>query len=256
LKDVHLTLNEGETLAVVGESGSGKTTLSRIIMGLQDYDSGEIFLNGSKVVKREKAFYCNVQMIFQNPKESLSHRMNVLELVSEPLIIEGSLSKDLRIRRAKEMICQVELPIDEYFLKKYPHQLSGGEAQRVAIARALMLSPKVLIADEPTSALDPSIQAKILRLMMDLQMKMGLAILFITHDIAVARKVSDRMAVMHNGCIIEQGYTGTVLQNPVHPYTKMLVQCAYGNSRAKRFGAWLELIEDIGGNIEAKHVAF
>jgi peptide/nickel transport system ATP-binding protein len=121
------------------------------------------------------------------------------------------------------------LPIDDDFLKMYPHELSGGEVQRVAIARALVLGPKLLIADEPTSALDPSVQAKILKLLMDLQDKMGLAMLLITHDIALARKVSDRMAVMHKGRIVEDGATNEILIHPQHPYTRRLVNCASGS---------------------------
>jgi peptide/nickel transport system ATP-binding protein len=228
LQDVFLTLYEGETLALVGESGSGKSTLSKTIMGLHEPDRGEFILEGCRVIKRDAAFYRRVQMIFQNPKESVSHRMNVLDAVLEPLQVQRKGSHEARLRRAKEVLGLVELPNDDDFLKKYPHQLSGGEVQRVAIARALALGPKLLIADEPTSALDPSVQAKILKLLMNLQEKMGLSILFITHDIALARRVSDRMAVMHKGRIVEEGATNMVLGHPQHPYTRRLVDCASG----------------------------
>ncbi len=154
--------------------------------------------------------------------------MNVLDAVLEPLQVQRRGSHEERLERAKEVLGLVELPIDGDFLKRYPHELSGGEVQRVAIARALSLGPKLLIADEPTSALDPSVQAKILKLLMNLQEKMGLAILFITHDIALARKVSDRMAVMRNGQIVEMGATNEILIHPQHPYTRKLVDCAYG----------------------------
>ncbi|MBN1234922.1 MAG: ABC transporter ATP-binding protein [Methanotrichaceae archaeon] len=228
LRDVFLTLYEGETLALVGESGSGKSTLSKTIMGLHEPDRGQFILEGCSVIKRDAAFYSRVQMIFQNPKESVSHRMNVLDAVQEPLLVQRESSYEARLGRAKEVLDLVELPVDDDFLKRYPHQLSGGEVQRVAIARALALGPKLLIADEPTSALDPSVQAKILKLLMNLQEKMGLAMLFVTHDIALARKVSDRMAVMHKGRIVEEGATNEVLIHPRHPYTRRLVDCALG----------------------------
>ena len=230
LADVKLSLCEGETLALVGESGSGKTTLSRVVMGLYEADSGAVILEGRRVNKWDAAFYSRVQMIFQNPKESVSHHMNVLDAVQEPLLVQGKGSPESRLRRAKEVLDLVELPVDNDFLKRYPHELSGGEVQRVAIARALVLGPKLLIADEPTSALDPSVQAKILKLLMNLQDKMGLAILFITHDIALARKVSDHMAVMHKGRIVEEGATNEILIHPRHPYTRRLVDCASGRS--------------------------
>jgi len=228
LRDLDLTLCEGETLALVGESGSGKTTLSKAIMGLYEADRGDIILEGRRVNKWDGAFYGRVQMIFQNPKESVSHRMNVLDAVLEPLQVQRKGSHEARLERAKEVLGLVELPNDGDFLKRYPHELSGGEVQRVAIARALALGPKLLIADEPTSALDPSVQAKILKLLMNLQEKMGLAILFITHDIALARKVSDRMAVMRKGRIVEIGATNEILIHPLHPYTRRLVDCALG----------------------------
>ena len=228
LCDVFLSLYEGETLALVGESGSGKTTLSKVIMGLYEADRGAVILEGRRVDKRDSAFYSRVQMIFQNPKESVSHRMNVLDAVLEPMQVQRIGSHEARLERAKEVLGLVELPVDADFLKRYPHELSGGEVQRVAIARALALGPKLLIADEPTSALDPSVQAKILKLLMDLQDKMGLAMIFITHDIALARKVSDRMAVMHKGRIVETGATNEILINPRHAYTRRLVDCASG----------------------------
>ena len=228
LSGVDLTLYEGETLAVVGESGSGKTTLSKAIMGLCQQSSGEVFLEGNKLGKRDAVFYSRVQMIFQNPKESVSHRMTVLDAVLEPLNVMRRGSPEERVARAKEVIRQAELPVTDRFLAKYPHQLSGGEVQRVAIARALALRPKLLIADEPTSALDPSVQAKILKLLLNLQERMGLSILFVTHDIAVARKASDRMAVLLKGKIVEEGATDDILSNAVDPYTRGLIESACG----------------------------
>ena len=226
LSDLSLTLFEGETVALVGESGSGKTTLSRAIMGLHEADRGTVLLEGCRVTRRDSAFFSRVQMIFQNPRQSVSHRMNVLEAVIEPLKVQKKGSSEQMLQRAKEVLGMVELPVDDDFLRRYPHQLSGGEVQRVAIARALALGPKLLIADEPTSALDPSVQAKILKLLMNLQDRMGLAMIFVTHDIALARKISDRMAVMHRGRIVEEGKTNEILMCPAHPYTRSLVDCA------------------------------
>jgi len=242
LRDVSLSLNEGETLALVGESGSGKTSLSKVIMGIYEADGGFIVLEGSMLTKWDGAFYSRVQMIFQNPKESVSHRMNVLDAVLEPLQVQKKGSHEERHRRAKEVLELVELPIDDDFLKRYPHELSGGEVQRVAIARALALGPKLLIADEPTSALDPSVQAKILKLLMNLQEKMGLAIIFVTHDIALARKVSDQMAVMHEGRIVEVGATNEILIHPEHHYTRRLVNCASG--RYEKEDGEIDLVVD------------
>ncbi len=233
LRHIDLLIHEGETLALVGESGSGKTTLAKTIMGLMEQDSGMISLEGRTVGGRDAAFYGRVQMIFQNPKESVSHRMNVLDAVLEPLQVQRRGSREEQLKRAREVLECVELPVDDYFLKRYPHQLSGGEVQRVAIARALTLGPKLLIADEPTSALDPSVQAKILKLLMDLQDRMGLAMLFVSHDIALARKVSDRLAVMLKGRIVETGATNEVLSHPEHPYTARLVECASGRYPAR-----------------------
>ncbi|MFZ1315296.1 dipeptide ABC transporter ATP-binding protein [Methanothrix sp.] len=241
LSGVDLTLYEGETLAVVGESGSGKTTLSKAIMGLCQEGSGEIFLEGERVGKRDASFYSRVQMVFQNPKESVSHRMTVLDAVLEPLNVMQRGSPEERVARAKQVLRQAELPVNDRFLAKYPHQLSGGEVQRVAIARALALRPKLLIADEPTSALDPSVQAKILKLLLNLQERMGLGILLVTHDIAVARKVSDRIVVLLKGRIVEEGATDEILISASHPYTQTLIESASERLDPGEGGGSLEL---------------
>ena len=250
LCDVSLSLYEGETLALVGESGSGKTSLSKAIMGLYEAESGAVVLEGHRVEKRDAAFFRRVQMIFQNPRESVSHRMNVLDAVIEPLLVQKKGNCEERLHRAKEVLAMVELPVDDDFLKRYPHQLSGGEVQRVAIARALALGPKLLIADEPTSALDPSVQAKILKLLMNLQDRMGLAILFITHNIALSRKVSDRIPVMHKGRIVEVGAANEILASPSHPYTRRLVDCASG--RYETMNGEIALLDGIGAEIIAE----
>lgn len=223
---VDITIEGGETLALVGESGSGKTTLARSIMGLIEPDRGEVYVEDSRVSNRGKDFYRKVQMIFQNPGESLSHRLSVLELVREPLDINEIGTEEERNRKARQVLKEVELPETEAFLRKYPHQLSGGEMQRVAIARALVLTPSLIIADEPVAFLDSSLQAKILKLLLNLQEQRGLSLLFITHDVSVARKVSDRIVVLKDGKVIEEGSPRRILTAPAHPYTERLSKAA------------------------------
>jgi peptide/nickel transport system ATP-binding protein len=223
---VSLHIEAGETLALVGQSGSGKTTLARIIMGLYPASEGGIYLEDKKVMSRGKDFYKRVQMIFQNPGESLSHRLSVLELVMEPLEVQKIETGEQRLEKAIQTIGEVELPQTERFLHTYPHHLSGGEMQRVAIARALVLDPELLIADEPTAFLDASVGAKILKLLLNLQEHRGLSILYITHDIAAARKVSDRIAVMLEGRITEEGPSNEIVSAPKQPYTRKLLNSA------------------------------
>jgi len=222
---VTLTIHGGETLALVGPSGSGKTTLARMLMRFLQPTSGRIYFEDQEV-NEDGRFSNRVQMIFQNPGESLSHRLTVMDLVSEPLEVAGKMSKDICHQKALALIEEVQLPQDKALIEKYPHHLSGGELQRVAIARSLALNPDLLIADEPTSALDPSIQAKVLKLLLHIQENRGLSILFITHDIAVARKISDRIAVMHEGKIVEEGPVSQIITAPIHPCTKALVASA------------------------------
>lgn len=226
VNSVNMRIEAGETLALVGQSGSGKTTLAKTIIGLHQPSQGEIFFDGVKVIGRGKDFYRKVQMIFQNPGESLSHRLSVLELVMEPLEVQGIGNKEERRQKAIKVIGEVELPQAEDFINKYPHHLSGGEMQRVAIARALVLDPVLLIADEPTAFLDASVEAKILKLLLNLQESRGLSILYITHNIAAARKVSDRIAVMLDGRIVEEGPSNLVVTAPKHAYTRRLLQTA------------------------------
>jgi peptide/nickel transport system ATP-binding protein len=223
---VNLHIEAGETLALVGQTGSGKTTLAKTIMGLHQPTEGDVYLEGIKVDGRGKDFYKRVQMVFQNPGESLSHRLSVLEAVMEPLDIQEIGTKEKRRERAIHVLGEVELPQTDDFLNKYPHQLSGGEMQRLAIARALVLDPVLLIADEPTAFLDASVQAKILKLLLNLQEQRGLSMLYITHDIAAARKVSDRIAVMLNGKIIEEGSSNEIITAPKQGYTKSLLRAA------------------------------
>ena len=224
LKNVSLTLYHGETLAMVGKSGSGKTTLAKIIIGLLKPDAGEIWVNNQRIVERTLDFYHQVQLIFQNPKESFSYRMSILQAVKEPLDIENKLAEKEKHEQVRQVLSEVELPCNNSFLNKKINHLSGGEAQRVAIARALILKPQLLIADEATSSLDASVQAKILKLLLNIQEKRGLSMLLITHDIALARKVSDRIAVMLDGQLVEEGRTCDLVSNPKHEHTKCLLE--------------------------------
>jgi peptide/nickel transport system ATP-binding protein len=228
---VSLNIKAGETLALVGQSGSGKTTLAKTIMGLHPASDGTVYLEGERVASREKDFYKRVQMVFQNPGESLSHRLSVLELVMEPLEVQKTGTREQRQKKAIQTIGEVELPQTEHFLHTYPHHLSGGELQRVAIARSLVLDPDLLIADEPTAFLDASIGAKILKLLLNLQEHRGLSMLYITHDIAAARKVSDRIAVMLDGRIIEEGPSNEIVTAPQQAYTRRLLSSASALSR-------------------------
>jgi peptide/nickel transport system ATP-binding protein len=223
---VNLEIQAGETLAIAGESGSGKTTLAKTIMGLFEADQGKVFLDGKELVNRDKAFYNKVQMVFQNPGEALSHRLTVLESVMEPMEIQGIGTGKERKEKAIRVLGEVELPQSEDFCDTYPHHLSGGEMQRVAIARALVLDPVLLIADEPTAFLDASIQAKVLKLLLNIQDQHGLSIIFITHDIAAARKVSDKIAVMQAGKIVEQGPGNRIITSPSQDYTRRLLKAA------------------------------
>ena len=237
---VTFTIHGGETLALVGPTGSGKTTLARMLMGFLQATRGEIYLENQEV-KADGSFCSRVQMIFQNPGESLSHRMMVLDLVSEPLEVEGILSQEERRQKALQLIGEVQLPQDKAFIEKYPHELSGGELQRVAIARALALDPDLLIADEPTSALDPSIQAKVLKLLLHIQENRGLSILFISHDIAVAKKISDRIAVIYQGRIVEEGGIDEIITSAKHGCTKALIASAPSLERVRANGITREI---------------
>jgi peptide/nickel transport system ATP-binding protein len=171
-----------------------------------------------------------IGVIYQNPAESISHRFSVYEAVAEPLTIHGE-KKDHAERKelVKSILADVHLSTDDAFLRRYPHELNMGALQRVCLARALVLSPRMLIADEPTSSLDPSVQAKVLKLVLDLQIERGLTMLFVSHDIGLARKISDRMGVMFAGQLVEIGPSSLVITRPLHPYTKLLIEGAGGN---------------------------
>lgn len=226
VNNISLDIKKGEILAIAGESGCGKSTLAKAVMKLVDSKSGEILINGQNILtisKREdlKSFYQKVQMIFQNPYSSLNPKMKIGDILREPLEINTSLKKDEINKIIEEKIEKVGL--DKSCLNLYPHEFSGGQRQRIAIARSLILNPEFIIADEPVSALDVSIQAQIINLLKQLKEDFNLTFLFISHDLSVIKYLSDRIAIMYLGEIVEIGRTEEIFTNPKHPYTKALL---------------------------------
>ncbi len=224
LDGVSFNLAQGETLGIVGESGCGKSTLGRIISRLDSPTSGEIIYKGNDIAKKSLAamrpLRKEIQFIFQDPYASLNPRRQIGAIIEEPMRIHG-VSKDERRARAHELLEKVGLDKNSY--EKYPHEFSGGQRQRVVIARALTLKPELIIADEPVSALDVSIQAQVLNLFKELQDEMKLTYVFVAHDLGVVRHISDRIAVMYLGKIVELGSVEEIYNNPQHPYTKALL---------------------------------
>jgi len=225
---VSFTIRSGEIFGLVGESGCGKTTTGRAVIRLIEPTSGHVLFDGVDVDElprgEVKAYRKEMQIIFQDPFESLNPKMTIYGLVAEPLEIHGIGAGDEE-RRAlvSEALNEVQLIPPEEFLFRYPHELSGGQRQRVAIARSLILKPRFVVADEPVSMLDVSIRTEVLNLMLDIREKLGLTILFITHDLAIARYMSDDIGVMYLGKLIECGGTHDVLDDPDHPYTQALM---------------------------------
>ncbi len=225
VSDVSFSIEEGEVLGVVGESGCGKSTLGHSILRLIEPDSGSIIFDGTDMAtarRRElKRRRRDVQIIFQDPFGSLNPRHRVGHIIGEPLIVHRIGTKTDRQARVAELLDLVGLPADA--CERYAHEFSGGQRQRIAIARALALNPRLVVADEAVSALDVSIQSQILNLIADLRRKLGLSILFISHDLSVIRHVSDRIAVMYLGRFVEFGPAHQVMENPQHPYTCALL---------------------------------
>jgi oligopeptide/dipeptide ABC transporter ATP-binding protein len=234
LNGVSVEIRKGETLGLIGESGSGKSTLGKVLLDIEKPTEGRVLFKGEDISRLEGKEYrnyrVNVQAVFQNPQSSLNPRMRIWEIVTEGLKINKILTKKRDLReRALELLERVGLNSET--LDKYPHQLSGGQKQRVAVARAVALNPEVIIADEPTSALDVSVQAQVVNLFLELQRELGMAYLFITHSIPVVKAVSDRIAVMYKGYILEEGRTEDVLEDPKHPYTELLLSSVPGSKR-------------------------
>ena len=227
VKNANFFINRGETFSLVGESGSGKTTIGRAIIGLNETSKGEIFfdgkqINGKKSRKESSEIIRKIQMIFQDPAASLNERATVDCIISEGLynyhLFEN---EEERIQKVKNIIHEVGL-LSEH-LTRYPHEFSGGQRQRIGIARALVMQPDFVIADEPISALDVSVRAQVLKLLKKFQKELGLTYLFIAHDLSVVRFISDRIAVIYKGVIVEVAETEELFNNPIHPYTKSLL---------------------------------
>ncbi|MBN1883012.1 MAG: dipeptide ABC transporter ATP-binding protein [Deltaproteobacteria bacterium] len=234
--DVTFTIRRGETLGLVGESGCGKSTIGRIILNLEKPTDGTVWFDGrdiSLLSRREtQAFRSKLQIIFQDPYSSLNPRKSVASIIGEGMIIHGKTTRRERDDRVREYLQLVGLSEDH--LTRYPHEFSGGQRQRIGVARALALDPDLIVADEPVSALDVSIQAQILNLMIDLKEKLGLTYLFISHDLSVVEYISDRVAVMYLGKIVEFSEKTLLYADPLHPYTTALLSAVPAVGASKK----------------------
>lgn len=224
LHGVSLDIRAGETLGLVGESGSGKSTIGRAVLGLAPVTGGDIRFEGRSIIKlgkkERRALSSDIQVVFQDPYTSLNPAMTISDILSEPLQIAGSSRADAQ-RRVRELLDEVHLPANAS--GRYPREFSGGQRQRIAIARSLCRNPKLIVCDEPVSALDLSTQARVLRLFSEIQQRTGVSLLFVTHDLDVVRHISQRVAVMRRGEIVETGNTDQVIDEPQHTYTKALL---------------------------------
>ncbi|MCX6988402.1 MAG: ATP-binding cassette domain-containing protein [Chlamydiae bacterium] len=225
VNNVSFTIYEGETLGLVGESGCGKSTLGKILLQIEKATSGQIFFNEKELCtlphKEMKKLRKHMQMIFQDPYASLNPRMTLLEIIAEPIDIHRLASGAEREHKINDLLCLVGL--DSSYKSRFPHELSGGQKQRVGIARALALSPRFLVCDEPISALDVSVQAQIINLLKKLQRSAGLTYLFISHNLGMVKYISDRVAVMYLGNLVELANTDDLYAEPLHPYTQALL---------------------------------
>ncbi|WP_412518090.1 ATP-binding cassette domain-containing protein [Actinomadura madurae] len=225
LHGVSFEIAEGETFGLVGESGSGKTTIGRAVLGLVAPSAGTIVLNGRPIgdLRRRRRLAHEVQVVFQDPYTSLNPAMTTESILSEPLRVHG-MERAAAAKRVADLLDKVALPADAG--RRYPREFSGGQRQRIAIARALSLEPRLIVCDEPVSALDLSTQARILDLLIEIQDALGIAYLFISHDLAVVRHISHRVAVINRGAFVETGSAAQVTENPVDPYTRRLLLSA------------------------------
>lgn len=221
LQDASFTLEAGKTLAVVGESGCGKSTLARVVTMIEEPTAGEVLIDGKPTLAGSPEIRKAIQIVFQNPYGSLNPRHKVGGILEEPLKLNTDMDASERRRLAEETMERVGLRPEHY--ERYPHMFSGGQRQRIAIARALMLNPRILVLDEPVSALDLSIQAQVLNILSDLQSELGLAYMFISHDLSVVKHIADEIMVMYLGRVVEAGDAKTVFSAPRHPYTAALM---------------------------------
>jgi len=226
--DISFFVRKGEVFGLAGESGSGKSTTGRLMLRLTDITDGKVYFKGkdiSKLSQRQmKPLRREMQIIFQDPYESLDPRMTIKEIVAEPVRIQGLAKSEAEIEeRVKQILSEVEVVPPEEFLHRFPHELSGGQRQRVAVARAFVVNPEFVVADEPVSMLDVSIRAEVLNSMLELVQKHQVSFIYITHDLALAKHVCDRLAILYLGKIVEMGPTDQVINNPLHPYTQALI---------------------------------
>jgi len=225
---VSLDIRPGDTLGLVGESGCGKSTLGRLILRLEEPTSGDVLFRGESILdygkEKMRALRQQMQVIFQDPFSSLNPRKNVAHIVGEPLFVHGMTNRHKREARVLELLRVVGLKREQ--MRRYPHQFSGGQRQRIGVARALALNPKLIICDEAVSALDVSIQAQVINLLQDLQEEFGLTYLFISHDLSVVEHISDRVAVMYLGELVEMADSDSIYKTPLHPYTQALLSAA------------------------------
>ena len=258
VRDVTLTVRQGETFGIVGESGCGKTTMARLIMGLEKPTAGEIWFKGRRIDEmtesQRKSLRPQFQMVFQDSGSSLNPRKRVVDILAEPMLYHKVAERSDVEKRVTSLLEQVGLPGE--LRDRYPHEFSGGQRQRICIAKALSLNPDLLVLDEPVSALDVSVQAQILNLLRDLQEELGLTYIFIGHGLAAVRYVSQRMAVMYMGRVVEMGDADLLFDHPAHPYTRALMDAAPVADYALRDRQRMTLAGEVGQDVPEGGCAF